>query len=120
MMIPKEAKICPYCRKTLGTSTGVKILSVFIVIFLILFIIGLSSQTPSTPRTPPSGSDPKTATDDQIFREYEVCMSDAKKTLADDKLQGQNMIVNCFAQLSKYGDKRKRKAFKTYVDLYGY
>lgn len=35
MMIPEDAKICPYCRKSQGTSTGVKILAgIFILIGL--------------------------------------------------------------------------------------
>jgi len=32
MMIPKEASICPHCRKKQGTSTGVKILAVIFVL----------------------------------------------------------------------------------------
>lgn len=32
MMIPKEASICPHCRKQQGTSTGVKILAVIFIL----------------------------------------------------------------------------------------
>lgn len=32
MMIPKEASICPHCRKKQGTSTGVKILAVIFIL----------------------------------------------------------------------------------------
>ena len=42
MMIPKEAKYCPHCRKRQGTSTGVKILAVLLFLFLIGFISSLS------------------------------------------------------------------------------
>lgn len=114
MMIPKEAKICPHCRKKMPISgmTGL----VIIIICTVIIVWALSSGTPTTPRTPPAGSDPQTATDDQIYREYEICMNDAKKTLPDDKLKGQEMVVNCYAQLKKYGDKRAKKAFKSYFD----
>jgi len=35
MMIPKEAKVCPHCRKTQGTSTFVWVLAIF---FGLIFI----------------------------------------------------------------------------------
>jgi hypothetical protein len=44
MMIPKEASICPHCRKKQGTSTGVKILAVI----FILMGIGMCQSLMST------------------------------------------------------------------------
>jgi hypothetical protein len=114
MMIPKEAKICPHCHKKMPLSGGVVLTVILVSSFFIIWAIGSGSKSP--PRTPPAGSDPATATDDQIYREYEICMNGAKKTLADDKLKGQEMVVNCYGQLKKYGEERAKKAFKLYFD----
>ncbi|MEI6243330.1 MAG: hypothetical protein WCP39_08030 [Chlamydiota bacterium] len=39
MMIPKEAKICPHCRKKQGTSTAVGCLAIFILLMIFAAII---------------------------------------------------------------------------------
>ncbi len=39
-----------------------------------------------------------------------------KKRFLMINLKGQEMVVNCYAQLKKYGDKRAKKAFKSYFD----
>ena len=44
MMIDKDAKVCPHCRERLGTSTGVKILAVILILMLFGFISSLSHQ----------------------------------------------------------------------------
>lgn len=115
MMIPKEAKICPYCRKKMPISRAVGL--IIIVVFSFIIILSMSSQPHTTPSTPPIGSDPKVATDAQIYREFEICMNDAMKTVDENKLKGQDMATGCFAQLQKYGDNRAKKAFATYYDL---
>lgn len=114
MMIPKEAKICPHCRKKLTSSWGCM---AAIIIFAFIMIWFAAMQTPSTPRTPPVNSDPSTATDAQIYREFEICMNLAKKTVDDDKQVGQAIAAKCMMRLAKYGDKRAQKAFATYFDL---
>lgn len=89
---------------------------IVIAIFSVIIIVAMISSTPSNPRTPIAGNDPKTATDNQIYREFEICMNDANKTIPDDKLKGHEMAVNCYSQLKKYGDKRAKKAFKLYFE----
>ena len=70
MMIPKEAKVCPYCRKKVPISG--KAALIIIMIATVIIIWGISSGTRTTPRTPAVGSDPQAATDNQIYREYEI------------------------------------------------
>jgi len=115
MMIPKEAKICPFCRKKMPMSRVAAL--VFIIVVTIVIVWSMAIMPVHTPTTPPAGSDPKTATDAQIYREYELCMQYALKVKSDDKLRGDEMTTNCFTQLSKYGDKRMKKAFATYYDI---
>ncbi|MBN1473498.1 MAG: hypothetical protein JW914_02680 [Syntrophaceae bacterium] len=54
MMIPKEAKICPHCRKKQGTS----IITLFLSAIFILFVIGMCSSfmNTTTTRSPQSVS----------------------------------------------------------------
>lgn len=118
MEIPKEAKICPFCRKKMPVSG--KAALIIIALASIIIVWGMISATSRPSRTPSPGSDPATATHDQIFREYELCMNDAKKTLTHDKQQGQNMVVMCYSQLKKYGDQRAKKIFIEYHDHYGF
>jgi hypothetical protein len=116
MMIPKEAKICPYCRKKMPLS-GMTVL-VTIIIATVIIVWSMLSGTHTTPRTPPVDSDPASATHEQIYRQYEICMNEANKTLVDDKIKGQNEVVMCFAQLQKYGEKETKAIFKEYMDYY--
>jgi len=51
MMIPKEAKICPHCRKKQGTSFIVGFLAVIVTIFLFGLIISMISTPSSTTTT---------------------------------------------------------------------
>ncbi|MCX5825332.1 MAG: hypothetical protein NTY86_18020 [Deltaproteobacteria bacterium] len=114
--ISTDAKVCPQCGKPQPKRSpwGCAIVA---VIAVIIFMFAISNQSPTTPRTPPVGSDPATATDEQIYREFEVCMNEAKKTVGDDKLKGQAIAGNCMLGLKKYGDKRAQKAFKLYFNL---
>jgi hypothetical protein len=81
-------------------------------------MIGLfSSHTFTASSTPSEESGIKYDTDAQIYREYEICMHNAEKTLADDKLKGREMALNCYGQLRKYGEERTKKAMATYYDL---
>lgn len=57
MMIPKKARVCPYCRKGQGISPNVA--AIVIILFTVfIFYIGVNSQT-STQRDPLIGSVPK-------------------------------------------------------------
>lgn len=118
MMIPKEAKICPHCRKKMPISGGVAFAVILIFTFIIILAIGSGSNT--SQRTPPANSDPATATDDQIYREFEICMNNAKKILPEDKLRGQRLVASCTTGMQKYGDARARKAFQQYYDFGGF
>ena len=116
MMIPKEAKICPHCRKKMPLKVSTLIITAF-VIFGIGTCMVMTTPTPM-PRTPPIDSDTASATHEQIYRQYEICMNEANKTLNDDKIKGQNDVVICFAQLQKYGAKETKKTFKEYLEFY--
>ena len=118
MIIPKEAKICPHCRKKMPLSAGAILAVIVISTFIIVWAISSSQNTPS--ETPPVGSDPVTVSDDQVYRQYEICMNNAKQTLTNDKNKGQEMVVLCYAQLKKYGDKKTKKIFKEYHEYYGF
>jgi hypothetical protein len=62
MMIPKEASICPHCRKRQGTSAGVKALAVLLILFLFAFIGSLSK----------TGSNFSSSLDDRAFTAWAV------------------------------------------------
>jgi hypothetical protein len=114
--ISSDAKTCPQCGKPQPKRSpwGCAIIA---VIFLFIMISALSNQTPSTPDTPPAGSDPASATDAQIYREFEICMNSAKKQIGDNKLEARRVAAGCMMQLEKYGKKRAKKAFDLYYDL---
>lgn len=56
-------------------------------------------------------------TDEQIYREFEVCMNSSQGLIGNDKLEARRIAANCMAKLQKYGDKRARKAFNIYFNL---
>lgn len=116
MMIPKEAKICPHCRKKMPISYGAG--CAIIVVFGFLLVWGMASSPIMTTTTtlPPPNADPSTVSDDQVYREFEVCMNLAKGKVDRNKVEGQAIAANCMGQLKKYGDKRAKKAFATYFD----
>ena len=91
-----------------------------VILFLIFmaFVGGPSfGPGPKTSGTAPDLNDPSLVTDAQIYREFEVCMNEAKKTVGDDKMKGQAIAANCMMGLKKYGDARAKKAFAFYFDL---
>lgn len=51
MMIPKEAKICPHCRKKMPMSAP-KIIIISVIGFLLIWYIFIQPSMTSTPRTP--------------------------------------------------------------------
>lgn len=131
--VSSEAKLCPNCGAPVKKQTssiviiggGLIVLFLFIVLIAV-FITSLFNTGNNTPSTPTVVSDPKSstdatiyresATDAQIYREFEICMNAAKKTVDDNKLEGQAIAFRCMGQLQKYGDKRARKAFNTYFE----
>ena len=115
--ISSDAKVCPQCGKPQPKRSpwGCAIVA---VIAVIIFMFAISSLPPTTPSTPPIVSlDPKTATDSQIYQEFESCMNSAKKKLSKDELEGTTASLACMTQLKKYGDQRAGKAFGIYFDL---
>ncbi|GEM_PF-4094550 len=117
MMIDQGATKCPHCRSTVGTSMGTWIIAGILVLFLISFMSGVSKNSSSISSTPDVSSNPATATDDQIYREFEICMNDAKKALPENKLEGRRQAAFCVGELSKYGNKRAKKAMAMYFDM---
>jgi len=51
MMIPKEAKICPHCRKTQGTSFAVGCLAVILVLIVMGIAITSFKDSSTSPTT---------------------------------------------------------------------
>lgn len=49
MMIPKTARVCPYCRKSQGWTTGAKIglIIIILILFGAIFMIGYVANKPS-------------------------------------------------------------------------
>lgn len=117
--VSSAAKACPNCGAPVKkTSMTTKIVGVLILFIIFMAFIGsFSGPSTSTPRTPAPGSDPSTASDAQIYREFEICMNEAKKTIDDDKMRGQAIAAKCMLGLKKYGDARAKKAFNMYFDL---
>jgi hypothetical protein len=117
MQIPADAKICPYCRKSLSVAGKIAALIIIGAILLIISIVGTS--TTKETRTPPDGGDPSTATYKQVFREYEICMNEARALLTSDKQRGQEKATRCFMKLQTYGQEKAKKAFMEYHEHYG-
>ncbi len=115
--ISTEAKDCPHCGKPQRKKTRWGLLISIGLILLVLFMWVASMQPPTTQSMPVIGSDPKIATDAQIYREFEICMNEAKKTVGDNKLEGQAIAARCMMGLKKYGDMRAKKVFNLYFDL---
>jgi hypothetical protein len=84
------------------------------IIFLVAFLSGCDSGNAASKT---QGLDPATATDAQIYREFEVCMNRSKKIIGDDKMKGRQIAAKCMIDLQKYGDERAKKAFAYYFDL---
>lgn len=117
MDIPKEAKICPHCRKKMPIPGGV---ALFVIIAAtIIIVMAISSAPKTSSRTPAPDSDPATATYQQVFREYEICMNASKELLANDKQRGQEKATRCFMKLQTYGQEKAKKAFMEYHEHYG-
>ena len=54
MMIPKEAKICPFCRKQQGWSLFTKFFLVVAILFLVTMIVNQIKNNTSTTGQPPN------------------------------------------------------------------
>ena len=120
MMIPKDAKICPHCRKTLGWTWPVKIFVGLIFLGAIGFFMGKNS--PEAPRTQkpiakqeaPQAQKPIekpleiiSITSEQLYKEYE-----ANEIAADPKYK--NRIIKVSGTLRNIG---KTIGDKPYINL---
>ena len=115
--VSTEAKTCPACGAPVKKPTSMSTLIIGGVILFLVVMAFIGGPSTNTSRTPTTGSDPSTATDAQIYREFEICMNNADKVIRDDKMRGQSLAANCMLGLQKYGDERAKKAFGTYFDL---
>ena len=116
--ISTEAKECPQCGKPQPKKTNWGCILPAILIPFGFIVWVATTMPPTTQRTPPIVSlDPKTATDSEIYQEFEFCMDSAKKKLSKDELEGTTASLACMTQLKKYGDQRAGKAFGIYFDL---
>ena len=71
MMIPKEAKICPRCRKKFGWTWPVKIVVGLIVLGAIGSFMGKNSrEIPQTPRPVAKPAEIISITSEQLYKEY--------------------------------------------------
>ena len=75
MMIPKDAKICPHCRKKLGWTWPAKIFVGLVILVALGALIG--KNNPETPQ-PPQPQKPIAApieiisvTSEQLYKEYD-------------------------------------------------
>ena len=127
--VSSKAKICPNCgapvKKT--SEINMKIIAGFFI-FLLLFVFIAILWGNKAPSTVPAGTNSQTtpnikegsqiATDEQIYRELEVCMNYAKKYENDDKLEFQRLSGDCLLGLKKYNKKQAAKAFGEYFNYY--
>ena len=87
-MIPKDAKICPNCRKTLGWTWPAKIVASLFVLFVIGSIFGKNDppvQQTAAPPTPP----PIEITSEHLYKEY-----DANEVAADQLYKNRTLKVS--------------------------
>lgn len=69
MMVPKDAKICPYCRKRLTTSLITKAVAAFFILMFISMVFGNKSST-QTPQQTPEQQQSKKEGDDKYWAAY--------------------------------------------------
>jgi hypothetical protein len=90
MMIPKDAKICPHCRKTLGWTWPAKIFVGLIVLGVLGAFIGRNG--PEVPRAQKPIVKPIeiiSITAEQLYKEYE-----ANEIAADPKYKNRTVKVS--------------------------
>lgn len=88
MMIPKEAKICPHCRKTLGWTWPAKIVLALIVFGAIGSLMGKGSQETTHKPTAKPAAQIISITSEQLYKEY-----DANEMAADPKYKNKILRV---------------------------
>lgn len=114
--IPPQIKQSPTAIKKRPIKKGVIILGILIFFFFVLYLSSLKNTSINSPSLPTSDN-PKSATDDQIYREFELCMNSAKEKISDNKLEGRRIAAYCVGRLQKYDQKQAKKAFDLYFDL---
>ncbi|MCK9362095.1 MAG: OB-fold putative lipoprotein [Syntrophales bacterium] len=90
MMIPKDAKICPHCRKKFGWTWPVKIVVGLIVLGVIGSFMGKNSrETPQAPKPAAKPTEIISITSEQLYKEYE-----ANEVAADPKYKDKTLKVS--------------------------
>lgn len=85
--IPKAAKICPFCRKTLGWTLPAKIALGIIVILALSSLLSRNDPPPMTAKAPEKA--PIAITSEQLYREY-----DENEIAADQKYSRKALRVS--------------------------
>lgn len=89
MMIPKDAKICPHCRKTLGWTWPAKIFVGLIAFGVIGVFIGRNSpEAPQAQKPIAKPIEIISITSEQLYKEYE-----ANEISADQKYKNRAVKV---------------------------
>lgn len=119
--MPAEALKCPHCGKGQALGFVGKIGLIFLVGIIGLIIVAIIKE-PKMPTAPTnegtsSNIENDVIIDDQIYREFEICMNWAKENMNDNKLATRDRSAFCMTELQKYGDKRAKKAFNMYFSL---
>lgn len=108
-MIPKEAKICPFCRKRLGWTWPAKIFLALIVVGIFGAFIGNKTNSMSSAQKEAEQPVIKaiSITAEQLYKEYE-----ANEVAADQKYK--NKILNLSGTIRDIG---KTIGEKPYINL---
>lgn len=88
MMIPKEAKVCPYCRKTLGWTWPAKIALILFVLGLIGALAGKSGQEIAQKPAAKPAAQIIAVSAEQLYKDY-----DANEVAADLKYKNRILRV---------------------------
>ena len=134
MMIPKDASICPHCRKRQGMSSGFKLLLGLILFFAFMAIIRpllnggknadkntsstlVSSALQSTQGAVPKGQSDSNATDDEVYTDVKRCM-DLQYSLRPGWVPSDtNNAAFCIGKVvHNYGEKRVKKMIGLWFD----
>lgn len=90
MMIPKNAKICPHCRKALGWTWPAKIVVGLFVLGMIGAFMGKNNQdAPQAPKPATKPVEIISITSEQLYKEYE-----ANEVAADLKYKDKTLKVS--------------------------
>jgi hypothetical protein len=90
MMIPKDAKICPHCRRKLGWTMPAKIFLGLIILGVLGSFMGKNSpEAPQAPKTVAAPIEIISITSEQLYKEYEE-----NEIAADTKYKNKTVKVS--------------------------